>query len=91
MKPILTIALVLMTRVMLFSAPLNHNAFSATTDNNQTKTTQTTVTGNSKPATGNTQEVKSGTSKPTAKDADGDYRSLQRGKKKMEYKYSLYA
>ncbi|HLO92345.1 MAG TPA: hypothetical protein VK172_14365 [Lentimicrobium sp.] len=92
MKSILTIALVLMTRVMVSSAPVNHNAFSATPDNNQTKTTKTTVNVDTKPATVKTNEAKSATSsQPAQKDSNGDFKSLQRGKKKLEFKYNLYA
>lgn len=94
MKMILTIALVLMANIMLFSAPtINHSAFSAIPDTTKTKTAETSVTGNeSKPATGTVKEAKPATTaQPAPKDIDGDYKSLQRGKKRLEYKYNLYA
>lgn len=105
MKMILTTAIVLICSIMLFSAPtLNHNAFSYLTITTQTALLQPVSPDNGqeenkgvpsenkiqKPE--GTKELKPAESnKNDVKNAQSDFKLLQRGKKVLEHKYHLYA
>lgn len=106
MKAILTTALVIICSTIAFSAPtINHNAFSSTSvttkttfllsvslDNGEEEKKVVPTEKKSETPGGTIKESKPADSKQTeSKNAQSDFKLLQRGKKVLEYKYHLYA